>query len=457
MLFSKDIKNLRIYRQKMFLPTLENSDTPNKKTKSAIFLLTPNERSSLKLMKHPLLVNMRRYQSYYIERDLTYFIQSSKLNSDGDLEEGYFYIDDNEEVLNEDSVWSSSGQHDRPCGKVHYEGFVHDINILKKAFTVEDAHEVFEYLGITKDSDLFDAWIELICGDFPGIDNYFSFYTYETKKLDSTTEKFKTISIHVPRCGGEDVESYGNRIRNFVVKAVYLTMHPEDLLNQKANVFADTFTDADTSFNGADPAKYSENVFEASTPITIENLGRKFKYQSTTKFKTQRSRKLNKIAKSLEDIKFSPEISTPSMPTSEAVNWSALSEFEQGKEYIDLGNNRILVFVEDAKYDMQLKKLLWKDRIKKRQEIVKLNKQIKIDCPDIMYAFPELDKYKQKNMYVDLYYYNQVFFRNNTWKLKRGFDLYLDLLDRLINDPRLAAAGYTNKTIFIPVNDWNKP
>ena len=89
MLFSKDIKNLRIYRQKMFLPTLENSDTPNKKTKSAIFLLTPNRKSSIDLMKHPLLVNMRRFQSYYIERDLTYFIQSSKLNSDGDLEESY--------------------------------------------------------------------------------------------------------------------------------------------------------------------------------------------------------------------------------------------------------------------------------------------------------------------------------------------------------------------------------
>ena len=121
MLFSKDIKNLRIYRQKMFLPTLENSDTPNKKTKSAIFLLTPNRRSSLNLMKHPLLVNMRRYQSYYIERDLTYFIQSSKLNSDGDLEEEYVYADDNVQAINE---WFEFQSNPEIKACVRYEGFI---------------------------------------------------------------------------------------------------------------------------------------------------------------------------------------------------------------------------------------------------------------------------------------------------------------------------------------------
>ena len=43
----------------MFLPTLEDSDMPNKKTKSAIFLLTPNRNSSIQLMNHPLMVNMK--------------------------------------------------------------------------------------------------------------------------------------------------------------------------------------------------------------------------------------------------------------------------------------------------------------------------------------------------------------------------------------------------------------
>lgn len=453
MLFSKDIKNLRIYRQKMFLPTLETSDTPNKKTKSAIVLLTPNRQSSISLMKHPLLVNMKRYQSYYIERDLTYFIQSSKLNSDGDLEEEYVYDANADEILNEDTIWSSSGEcKTRPGGFVRYEGFGKDIEILKHAFSPEDCHKVFEYLGITIDNPMTDACIYLVCGEFPDIDNHFSFYTHDTKKLDSPTDTFKTITIHVPRCSGEDIESYGRRITNFVIKAVYLTMHPEDLLNQKANVFADTYTDADTSFNSADPAKYSQDIFEAATPITIENLGKKFKYQSTTKFKSQKSRKLNKFSKTLEKISFAPQLNIPNVG---APNESALSEFEEGVDYFRLGNNKVLILAEDAKLDMQLKKLLWKDRIKKRQQILDMDRQIKIDCPDIIYAFPELEKYKQKNMFVDLYYYNQTFFYNNTWTLRRGFDLYLDLLDRLINDPRLVNAGYSNRTVFIPVNDWN--
>ena len=120
-----------------------------------------------------------------------------------------------------------------------------------------------------------DTTIHLVCGDFPGIDEYFNFYVNDIKKLDSPTETFKTITIHVPRCSGEGIDTYSARITNFIVKAVYITMHPGVELTQMPNVFADTYTDADTSFNRADPEKYDHEVFEASTPITIENLGKK--------------------------------------------------------------------------------------------------------------------------------------------------------------------------------------
>ena len=381
MLFSKDIKNLRIYRQKMFLPTLETSDTPNKKTKSAIFLLTPNRKSSLNLMKHPLMVNMKRYQSYYIERDLTYFIQSSKLNSDGDLEESYVY-DKADQVLNE------SGECVIKPGYpvVEYEGFQRDVDVLKKAFGPEDARSIFNFFG-GYDGDYL---ITLRVGDFPGIDEYFNFYVKEIDNFEGTG-KIKVITVHVPRCSGESINSYSNRIYSFVTKAIHLTKHPEDICNQKANVFADTLTEADTIFNGADPNNYTRDVFEATTPITIENLGKKFKYQSTVKFKSQRSRKLNKLGKATE-ISFTPNFNIPSVG---AAHESALLEFKENEDYFRLGNDRVLILAEDAKYDMQLKKLLWKDRIRKRQEILERDKQIKIDCPDIMYAFPELEKYKQ--------------------------------------------------------------
>ena len=75
-IFVKDMDNLKIYKRPMFLPTLENDEKkPNKKTGSVVCLLTPNRESSVKLMTHPMTVNKTRYQSYYVERDLTYFIR----------------------------------------------------------------------------------------------------------------------------------------------------------------------------------------------------------------------------------------------------------------------------------------------------------------------------------------------------------------------------------------------
>ena len=112
---------------------------------------------------------------------------------------------------------------------------------------------------------------------------------------------------------------------------------------------------------------------------------------------------------------------------------------------------------EDSRYDAKLKSLLYNDRIRQRKEILELNKQVKNDLPFIKYVYPDFEKYGNKNVFIDFYYYNEVFFRNNDWEKQRGFDLYYDLLNRLFDDNRLDKAGYKKKTIFIPVLDWNKP
>ena len=70
MIFLDQMKNLKIYRKPVFLPTLEN----DKKKKSTIMLLTPNYESSKRLMNHPLLINRLRFQSYYLEQDVSYYI-----------------------------------------------------------------------------------------------------------------------------------------------------------------------------------------------------------------------------------------------------------------------------------------------------------------------------------------------------------------------------------------------
>ena len=117
--------------------------------------------------------------------------------------------------------------------------------------------------------------------------------------------------------------------------------------------------------------------------------------------------------------------------------------------------DKVLLFNEDTKFDNQFRRLLYNDRIKTRKEILLLYDQVKKDFPFIKYTFPSLKQYQMKNVFVDCYYYNNIFFKNNSWVLNKGLNLYLDFMQRMVNNPLLSNNGYEKKTIFIPILDWN--
>ena len=122
---------------------------------------------------------------------------------------------------------------------------------------------------------------------------------------------------------------------------------------------------------------------------------------------------------------------------------------------ISTGDN--LMFInENSAQDKKLKQMLFRDRIKNRKAVLQLLERVKNEIPWIKYAFPELSKYIKRNVFVDLYYYNALFFQNNNWVMNKGLDLYLQFMERLLNHPNLKDAGYEKKTIFIPVEDWNR-
>ena len=89
MIFIDKMKNLKIYKTKTFLPTIEG----DKKRKSAILLMTPNYDSSKRLMNSDLFINNRRYASYYIERDVSFYINSKEVE---ELEESTIINEQNE-------------------------------------------------------------------------------------------------------------------------------------------------------------------------------------------------------------------------------------------------------------------------------------------------------------------------------------------------------------------------
>lgn len=207
------------------------------------------------------------------------------------------------------------------------------------------------------------------------------------------------------------------------------------------------------------------NGINTEAAISMENLSKKFKYMTSEKIKRKYSDKtksskrlLNKLKD--EFIKF--KFSAPSMANSSSSNSSSNQVKENMIENLTEEdgvlrlNNNIVLFTEDTnpKYGNQLRRLLYADRIKQRKEVLMMNKDIKAELPFIKYAYPDIDTYKSKNLFYDLYFYNELFFKNNTWKMKKGFDLYLELLNRLINNPSIPNS-YKKKTIFIPILDWD--
>ena len=97
MIFLDELKPMVLYKKPFHLPINEK----DKKRGSVSFLLTPSYESSIELLKNPLLVNRKYYESYFIEKDITYFI-----NQEGYLED----ISDKpyRNVINESKIFISN-------------------------------------------------------------------------------------------------------------------------------------------------------------------------------------------------------------------------------------------------------------------------------------------------------------------------------------------------------------
>ena len=84
MILIDKMKDFKIYKTATFLPTKMD----NKKKKCAVLLFTPNYESTKRLMNHPLFVNKKRYESYWMQRDVSYLVSSKGIiDSEADEEE----------------------------------------------------------------------------------------------------------------------------------------------------------------------------------------------------------------------------------------------------------------------------------------------------------------------------------------------------------------------------------
>ena len=122
----------------------------------------------------------------------------------------------------------------------------------------------------------------------------------------------------------------------------------------------------------------------------------------------------------------------------------------------DFDNDSEIGLLNEGSFDHSeiLRKIFYRERIRRRSNIYKIHDAIKAGCPQITKTALSYKRFRERNIFTDFYYYNEIFFKNNYYKLDRALYLYLDILGRYLSDKRLDKAGYNLKTIFIPVEDW---
>lgn len=102
--------------------------------------------------------------------------------------------------------------------------------------------------------------------------------------------------------------------------------------------------------------------------------------------------------------------------------------------------------------DVRLRRILYRERLRNFKEVKLRVNQIKNECKYIKYTYPTIDKYKNKNIYVDNHIYNKIFTMSETYNRDKAIDLLYALFDRFINNANYKS--YTRKTVLIPVNEW---
>ncbi len=131
-----------------------------------------------------------------------------------------------------------------------------------------------------------------------------------------------------------------------------------------------------------------------------------------------------------------------------------LEAMEDSSLYYMIENEFIIFNEASPASEMQLRKLLYGDRIRNQKQVFEIYKKVKAELPFIRYTFPVIGRYDNRNVFYDLSYYNEVFFRNNTNTPIKTLNLYKEFLNRMLNKKNIPVT-YTKKTVFIPVLAWD--
>ena len=149
--------------------------------------------------------------------------------------------------------------------------------------------------------------------------------------------------------------------------------------------------------------------------------------------------------------------------TTDATCYDNLNDMDIDEFCCRLGDKMIFfneMYDEDVYYEVaglnsKYKRLLYYDRMKNNKAVFNIYSKVKEDNKWIRKTFVNYAKYNSLNLFIDLYYYNKAYLENNNFVITKSIDMYFEFLRRSILDKRIDNAGYTKKTVFVPIDGWN--
>ena len=419
MYFIDELTNLKLYRRKFYLPVNEK----NKKKNSVVMLLGSDYESSKRMMNHPLLVN-KYFNSYFVEQSVMYYITN---------ESGLKVFKPGDTLITESIDELLKNDRSNVC-KITYSGYDIDTEEVMGVITPE-------------------ALLEMAANFKVKIPKTIKVNVYRTSTVPEST--IDTINV-------SSKKTYDERLKNYTAYLRYNMMSM--ILNNVPNKIELPLKYAICLWE-SDMYKIHKshwifgNEFKSlcnAVDIYINNKGHK----AFVKDVVMNPNGMNKLTtKTLPDL-IVDDIKR--FATMFGIHESMHPDDLYGKSKVINGimmvneNTGIsLPINEDAAYDMAIKKALYNDRYKTMKDLNIFYDKVKEENPEIKRTFKNLSLYKSLNLFYDLAHYMESYVKNSTYKMERGCNTMTELMNRLINDKRLPEAGYTIKTVLIPILDWD--
>lgn len=290
---------------------------------------------------------------------------------------------------------------------------------------------------------------------------------FKSGGIDEELDDIKNHDIDTERMFYNIYKKYGDKALLDIVKK-----NNKDVILKYSKTIVLELLQAFTEAEDAPPKQEPDKSPDTLSLDDIADTGKKI----VRKIKNASVYKLNKIKRdiergntgtetrtssSLERLKSGNivQLPSPAMPSGGGGSSVQTELFDMTNESSDsyIMDDNIIYFMEDSiNYDTQLRDSLYADRIKNQKQILNIYKKVKQDCSFIRFAFTDINRYNKSNIYFDLSYYNEAYFRNSintdNKTMIKTLKIYTELIQRLIKDGRFTS--YKKKTLFIPVLDW---